>query len=337
MKRYGIKKWSKLFAVMGLTVMLAMTGCGMSGSGSSSSSASSAVSSAAEQSSQETSEPAVKTEKSVSLGKIPKFSGKAYVNIKHGKPDFKKSELKKKSYEHYSELDSLGRCGTAKACIGKDLMPTGKRGSIGSVRPSGWQLIKYDFISGKYLYNRCHLIGYQLTGENANARNLITGTRYLNIDGMLPFENMTADYIKETGNHVLYKVTPIFKGNNLVASGVHMEAESVEDHGDGISFNIYAYNNQPGVKINYATGESKSTGKYSSSGSSSGSSGSSSGGSSSNVASKGTYVICLSTGKFHRPSCSSVKQIKESNKKVYKGKRKNLINEGYVPCKRCNP
>lgn len=333
MKKPGMRKWNKFFVVMSLALILALTGCGMSGTSGSSSSVPSSPSSAAEESSQETSGPAVKTEKAVSLGKIPKFSGKAYVNIKHGKPDFKKSELKKKSYEHYSDLDSLGRCGTAKACIGKNLMPDGERGSIGSVRPTGWHLIKYDFVSGKYLYNRCHLIGYQLTGENANARNLITGTRFLNIEGMLPFENMTADYIKETGNHVLYKVTPIYKKNNLVASGVHMEAESVEDKGDGISFNVYAYNNQPGVKIDYATGESRATGKNSSSSSDN----SASGGSSANVASKGTYVICITTGKFHRPSCPSVKQIKASNKKIYKGKRKVLINDGYVPCKRCCP
>ena len=136
-------------------------------------------------------------------------------------------------------------------------MPEEKRGRIGNIKPTGWHTIRYSFINGRYLYNRCHLIGYQLTGENANPKNLITGTRYLNVDGMLPFENMVADYVKETGNHVLYRVTSVFKGNELVARGVLMEAESVEDHGVGIMFNVYCYNNQPGVDIDYATGESQ--------------------------------------------------------------------------------
>ena len=142
----------------------------------------------------------------------------------------------------------------AEANIGQDLMPTEKRGVIGQVKPTGWHTVKYDQVEGKYLYNRCHLIGYQLTGENANEKNLITGTRYLNVEGMLPFENMVADYVKETGNHVLYRVTPIFIGDNLVADGVEMEALSMEDDGEGISFHIFAYNNQPGISINYATG-----------------------------------------------------------------------------------
>ena len=136
-------------------------------------------------------------------------------------------------------------------------MPTEERGSIGSVKPSGWQTVKYDFVDGKYLYNRCHLLGYQLTGENANEQNLITGTRYLNVDGMLPFENMVADYVKETDNHVMYRVTPVFDGAELVARGVLMEAYSVEDGGDGVEFCVYCYNVQPGVKIDYATGDSE--------------------------------------------------------------------------------
>ena len=159
-------------------------------------------------------------------------------------------------FEHYSDLDSLGRCGVAYSCVGTELMPTEKRGSIGNVKPSGWHSVKYDFIDGKYLYNRCHLIGYQLTAENANRKNLITGTRYLNVEGMLPFENMVADYIKETKNHVLYRVTPIFDGNDLVCRGVKMEAKSIEDNGDGICFNVFVYNIQPGVHIDYASGDS---------------------------------------------------------------------------------
>lgn len=195
---------------------------------------------------------------SVDLESIPAFDGStAYVIINDNIPFFTEDEITDKSYESYGELDGLGRCTVAIACIGVDLMPTEERGSIGQVKPTGWHTVKYDCVDGKYLYNRCHLIGYQLTGENANKQNLITGTRYLNIDGMVKFENMVADYVKETENHVMYRVTPIFDGNNLVASGVLMEAWSVEDDGDGICFNIYAYNAQPGVKINYATGESE--------------------------------------------------------------------------------
>lgn len=194
---------------------------------------------------------------SVNLDSIPKFDEKKpYVIINENVPFFTDDEITTESYEQYGALDGLGRCTVAIACIGIDLMPTEDRGSIGSVKPSGWQTVKYDFISGKYLYNRCHLIGYQLSGENANKQNLITGTRYLNIDGMLPFEDMVADYVKETENHVMYRVTPIFDGDNLVASGVLIEAYSVEDEGEGIMFNVYAYNCQPGVTIDYATGDS---------------------------------------------------------------------------------
>lgn len=194
---------------------------------------------------------------SASLDSIPDFDGVTpYVVINENMPFFTEDEIVSESYELYGELDGLGRCTVAIACVGIDLMPNENRGSIGSIKPSGWQTVKYDFISGKYLYNRCHLIGYQLTGENANKQNLITGTRFLNIEGMLTFENMIADYVKETENHVMLRVTPIFEGENLVASGVLMEAWSVEDNGEGICFNIYAYNNQPGVIIDYATGDS---------------------------------------------------------------------------------
>ena len=192
------------------------------------------------------------------LDAIPEWDGEtAYVIINDNTPFFTQDEIVSVSYESYGELDGLGRCTVAIACVGVDIMPTEDRGSIGSVKPSGWQTVKYDFISGNYLYNRCHLIGYQLTGENANKQNLITGTRFLNIDGMLTFEDMIADYVKETENHVMLRVTPIFEGDNLVASGVLMEAWSVEDNGAGICFNIYAYNAQPGVVIDYATGESR--------------------------------------------------------------------------------
>ncbi len=187
---------------------------------------------------------------------LPEYSDSPYVIVNNNEPFFTENDMTADSFEYYGELDELGRCTVAYASIGKDLMPTEKRGSIGSVKPTGWHTVKYDIVDGKYLYNRCHLIGYQLTAENANKNNLITGTRYLNVDGMLLFENMVADYIKETNNHVLYRVTPIFTGDNLLADGVLMEAESVEDNGEGISYNVFCYNVQPGVKIDYVTGDS---------------------------------------------------------------------------------
>lgn len=193
----------------------------------------------------------------IDLSEIPDFNGTAYVEINGNVPYFTEEDMTTDAYETYAPMDALGRCGVAFSCIGKELMPTEDRGSIGQVKPSGWQTVKYDFVDGKYLYNRCHLIGFQLTGENANRENLITGTRYLNVEGMLPFENMVADYIKETGNHVMYRVTPIFEGDELVARGVLMEGKSVEDNGDGILFCVYVYNNQPGVEIDYLTGKSK--------------------------------------------------------------------------------
>lgn len=192
---------------------------------------------------------------SYTLAQIPEYSGDPYVVLNDNQPEFSEEDMTTTSYEYYSELDSLGRCGVTMACIGQDLMPTGDRESISSVKPTGWVNNPYDFVDGEYVYNRCHLIGFQLTGENANRNNLITGTRYMNVQGMLPFENMVADYINETGNHVLYRVTPIFDGEDLVAGGVQMEAWSVEDDGDGICFNVYCYNVQPGVVIDYATGE----------------------------------------------------------------------------------
>lgn len=195
---------------------------------------------------------------SYDMSSIPEFNGKdAYVVLNNNEPNFTKEDITTKSFEKYSKLDNLGRCGVAFANVGKDIMPTEERGSIGQVKPSGWQTIKYDIVDGKYLYNRCHLIGYQLTGENANRENLVTGTRYLNINGMLDFENDIADYVKKTGNHVLYRVTPIFQGSELVCRGVQMEALSVEDNGKGIKFNVFAYNAQPGVEIDYSTGKSK--------------------------------------------------------------------------------
>ena len=256
-----------------------------------------------------------------SLEDIPEFTDSPYIKINDNQPYFTEDDYSDASYESYGKLDKLGRCTSAIANIGKDLMPTEKRGAIGSVKPTGWQVAKYDFVDGKYLYNRCHLIGFQLTGENANEKNLITGTRYMNVDGMLPFENMVADYIKETNNHVLYRVTPVFKDNELVARGVLIEALSVEDKGEGICFNVYCYNNQPGVTINYATGESELANAQGSSSSSK----------------TGTYILNTGSKKFHLPDCSGAKNIKENNKKTFNGLRQQLIDEGYSPCKSCNP
>ena len=196
------------------------------------------------------------SQSTIDFSTIPEYQNKPYVKLNDSRPNFSEQDLIPESFEQYSELDSLGRCGVAYACIGIDIMPTEERGNIGQVKPTGWHLVKYDNIDGNYLYNRCHLIGYQLSGENANIRNLITGTRYLNIKGMLPFENKVADYVKETKYHVLYRVTPVFKGDNLLASGVQIEAYSVEDRGNGICFNVYIYNVQQGITIDYATGES---------------------------------------------------------------------------------
>lgn len=254
------------------------------------------------------------------LDNLPPYSGEPYVVLSENKPDFSNADTQNGSYELYSDLDSLGRCSVAEANIGLDLMPTEERGSIGQVKPTGWQTIKYDIVEGKYLYNRCHLIGYQLTAENANEKNLITGTRYMNVDGMLPFENMVADYIKETGNHVLYRVTPYFKGDDLVATGVQMEARSVEDDGEGIEFNVFVYNVQPGIEINYATGESRLTDIEDN-----------------DESIETTYILNTKSKKFHLDSCSSVKDIKDENKDKYTGTKNELIQQGYEPCGRCNP
>lgn len=197
------------------------------------------------------------TEKSVSSDDIPDYSGKMTVVVDENQPNFTSKDLTKKSYESYSNLDSEGRCQTAQACIGKDIMPKEERGAIGMVKPSGWHTVKYSNVDGKYLYNRCHLIAYQLTGENANRKNLITGTRSFNVDGMLPYEEMVGNYVRETGNHVLYRVTPVFEEDNLVAKGVEMEAMSVEDKGEDLKFHVFVYNVQDGIRIDYETGESR--------------------------------------------------------------------------------
>ena len=262
-----------------------------------------------------------RSQTSVSLDSIPEYSGDPYVVVNNNVPFFSEEDLEAEVFESYGDLDSLGRCTVAYSMVGTETMPTEERGNIGQVKPTGWHAVKYDNVDGKYLYNRCHLIGYQLTAENANVKNLITGTRYLNVQGMLPFENLTADYIKETGNHVLYRVTPVFEGDNLVASGVLMEGESVEDDGEAIQFCVYVYNVQPGIIIDYATGDSRlddgTGGSFQSA--------------------RKTYVLNTNSKTFHKPDCGSVGKIKDSNKQTFVGTREEAIKNGYSPCKSCNP
>lgn len=271
--------------------------------------------------------------KSFSLKDVPKYSGKASVQVNGNKPYFTAKEKKNiKAFESYHKLDKLGRCGIAYANICPELMPTEERGAIGFVKPTGWHTVKYNgIVDGNYLYNRCHLIAYCLAAENANKKNLITGTRYMNNEGMLPYEIKVAQYVEDTGNHVLYRVTPIFEGNNLLASGILMEAYSVEDKGKGISFCVYCYNVQPGITINYKNGDSsistadaeeeKEEEKEDTDSNSS----------------KQTYVLNTNTKKFHKPSCRSVGQMSAKNKKEVKDTRDNIISDGYDPCKICNP
>lgn len=287
---------------------------------------------------------------------VPEYAGKPYIVLGDNKPDFL-DELDwdwNAEFEYFTPLDELGRCGSAFANVCVGLMPTEERGEIGQVKPSGWHTVKYDCVDGKYLYNRCHLLGFQLTGENANKENLITGTRYLNMEGMLPFENMIADHVKESENHVLYRVTPVYIGSNLVASGVRLEGYSVEDDGSEICFDVFCYNVQPDVTINYATGES--------------------------MLSEGaewqeetdatedhvglidvtegivevttepddtdviieepigtTYILNTNTKKFHYSDCSSASRISDKNKDTFTGSREDLIGRGYEPCGNCEP
>lgn len=266
----------------------------------------------------------------VSLDAIPAYDGRAYVAVNNNEPFFTDSDMTTTAFENYSDLDSLGRCGVAYANICKDIMPTEERGKIGMIKPSGWHTVKYDVIKDRYLYNRCHLIGYQLAGENANPKNLITGTRYLNVEGMLPFENLVADYVNNTGNHVLYRVTPMFSGSNLVANGVLIEAKSVEDNGGGILFNVYCYNVQPGVGINYENGYSWLDGTTGSA--SSGSDSSAAENSAADSSNSETMVHITATGKkYHRAGCRT---LKKSDTEVTLDEAKSM---GLSPCGICNP
>lgn len=257
-----------------------------------------------------------------SVMNVPPFAGEAFVVINNNLPEFEDDELTSEAYEFYSELDTYGRCGYAIACVGTELMPTEERESISSIKPTGWVQAQYECVEGKSLYNRCHLIGFQLTGENANAQNLITGTRFMNVEGMLPFENMIADYVKETNRHVLYRVTPVYDGDHLVARGVQMEALSVEDKGAAICFNVYVYNNQPGVIIDYASGQSREEQEISSK---------------HDDSATNTYILNTKSKKFHSADCTQAKDINSSNKKSFKGSKDELINSGYTAGKCCNP
>ena len=260
----------------------------------------------------------------IDLASVPAWSDKPYVEVNGNLPFFTEDEITDVAYESYSALDQLGRCGAAIACCGREIMPAEgeDRGNISSVKPTGWIQAQYICVSGQALYNRCHLIAWQLSAENANNKNLISGTRYLNADGMIPFENMVADYIKETGNHVMYRVTPIFEGNNLLASGVQMEAYSVEDGGEAICFNVYCYNVQPFIIINYATGSSSFD-------------------EAAFEASKpdpdevGNYVLNKNTKKIHYPYCNSVTQMSEKNREEYTGTLNDLKAQGYSTCGNC--
>lgn len=277
---------------------------------------------------------------------LEKYSGNPVCFVNNNVPFFdEKDKLRTDCFEEYSDFDNLGRCGVAFACIGIETMPTEERGQIGIIRPSGWHTIKYDFIDGKYLYNRCHLIGYQLSGENAIEENLITGTRYLNIEGMLPYEYEVSDYIYSSKNHVLYRVTPYFEGENLVANGVLIEGWSIEDKGKGLCFCVYAYNVQPGVNIDYLTGVSSEQTRddlieiY--------------GDDAAETErmihesdpplvtedeqKKATYIGNKNSHKFHYPYCDSVGDMKEKNKVFFYGAREEVIDAGYKPCGNCKP
>lgn len=271
---------------------------------------------------------------------VPEYTGSASVAINNNIPFFNADEKAAgtASFETYSELDDLRRCGVAYACIGKDIMPTEERGQIGMVKPTGWHTVKYDCVDGKYLYNRCHLIAYCLAGENANEKNLITGTRYLNIEGMLPYETLTAKYMDNNpDNHVLYRVTPVFVGSELVARGVLMEGYSVEDNGAGVNFCAFCYNVQPDVEINYADGESSYKGSTDKSFDASGSTSNSTGFTGYTNEDISSYVVNTSSKKFHTADCKNADKISDKNREVVNESRDELIADGYEPSKCCNP
>ena len=361
-----MKRWRQTLG-LALALLLAAGGCGLpqaADSGRESAGWSSTAQTTAESEGSKTDSVII-----VDQEEVPAYSGEPYVELDGNEPGFTEEELTEASFEEYSQLDELGRCGTAVACVGQDLMPQEERGDISQVKPTGWHSVRYENVEGGSLYNRCHLIGYQLTAENANEENLITGTRYMNVEGMLPFENEVADYVEETDGHVMYRVTPVYEGDNLVASGVQMEAESVEDAGESVSYNVFVYNVQPGIEIDYATGDSwqesggageaesgisgvDSTGNPEDGRQESGNAAdadntqeaqenpaatSGDSGSGDNREEVQTYIVNTNSGKFHLESCNGAKRIKEENRQEYTGARQELIEDGYQPCKTCNP
>ena len=300
------------------------------------------------------------------LADIPEYAGYAFCYVNGNKPDFKEDEIWKATQESLDPLDDLGRCGTANSCIGKDGMPTESRGDISEVHPTGWHTDRYDFVEGEALYNRCHLIAHQLSGDDAVPRNLITGTSYMNRDGMLPFEVTIGDYVRATGNHVMYRVTPIFSGDELIARGVHMQAISVEDGGEDLAFNVYCYNVQPGIDIDYKTGDNElsedktlledyQAGKFTmtpntlgiipdaegteatEAASEEAQAPASSDGQNDGNSHEVTYVLNTNTHKFHYPDCKSVNAMKDKNKEYTSETRDEVINRGYDPCGNCHP
>ena len=277
------------------------------------------------------------------LSGVPAYSGAPYVVLNQNIPVFTTADLSYLPFESYSPLDSLGRCGETFACLGKELMPTGSRESIGQIRPSGWHTVRYDdLIPDKYLFNRCHLIGYQLTAENANERNLITGTRYMNVEGMEPVESVIANYIRRTGNHVLYRVTPVFDGTDLVATGVHLEALSEEDAGKGVKYNLFFYNVQPGIEIDYATGDSRRAAAAPAQPEADPAPERDPGSEASQPGAQAetyTYIVNInpSSKKIHLPWCPSVAKMNEQNKWYTEWTLDQLLDAGYTRCKNCNP
>ena len=267
-------------------------------------------------------------------GNVPAYTGKPYIELDGNEPGFTVADATTDAFESYSPLDELGRCGQAYACLGPETLPTEERQRISEVHPTGWRTDAYDFIDGGLLYNRCHLIAFQLSGENANERNLITGTRYFNVEGMLPFEEIVGDYIRQTGNHVLYRVTPLFVDNELVARGVQMEALSMEDGGAGVRFNVFVYNVQPGIEIDYATGDNWPAPKENAA--------ARDGEEEGTLQEEGAqeardYVVNTNTMRFHDPSCPSAAEIAPGNREELHATRDELIAQGFEPCGVCRP
>ena len=325
------------------------SGDGSAGAGQSSGSTQEAAASQFGQATKDTGAPLIEppTMQKAKVKFIPEWNGSPYCYVNGNKPRFKKEELTTASSEYLGPLDDQGRCTVCMACIGADGMPEGERGAIYTVHPTGWHSDQYDFVDGGNLYNRCHLIGWQLTGDDAIARNLITGTRYMNVEGMLPFENVIAGYVKNTGNHVMYRVRPLFGKKEMVARGVQLEAWSVEDEGRGVCFNVFCFNLQPGVDIDYKTGDNRKSGNTASlalyqdilghkafladpitrlpeKASKAG-------------AEEFTYILNANTGVFHNPGCKSVADMSERNKQNVTASREELINQGYRPCGNCKP